>query len=121
MTFTNPLAWNFGAGPVPVSDAGLALNFLSYGLPQATNDLNLTLNRINVANYNPMADSSLAGAHSSTLGGGYATLRDRSIIKMPSVSPRGARRPRTRSRCAPSTLTEPTPVDPVLRRGSANQ
>ncbi len=52
-TFTNPLVWNLGAGPVPVSDAGLVLNFLAYNSSAltATNDLNLTLNTLNLATF----------------------------------------------------------------------
>ncbi len=69
-TFTNPLVWNFGAGPVPASDAALALWLQSYGTVAITagNDLNLTLNQLNLATYGPGA-LTLSG---TSLNGGYA-------------------------------------------------
>ncbi|MEQ1859573.1 MAG: autotransporter-associated beta strand repeat-containing protein [Chthoniobacteraceae bacterium] len=68
-TFTDPVAWNFGAGPVPASDAALALTFQSFGTGAitATNDLNLTLNRLDLATFG--TGSITLGA---SLGGNYA-------------------------------------------------
>ena len=62
LDFTNPLAWNFGAGPLPVSDAALTLNLLNYtsGLT-ATDDLNLTLNTLNLSAYGSLTVNSLLG------------------------------------------------------------
>ncbi len=69
LTFTNALAWNFGAGPVPASDPALALTFQTFGTGAITaaNDLNLTLNTLNLAT-SGMGALTL----SSLLGGGFA-------------------------------------------------
>ena len=73
-TFTNPTAWDFGAGSfgtwdIPVSDAALTLNILTHGTPAqtATNDLNLTLNTLNLDTFNT-GTTTLA----ASLGGDYA-------------------------------------------------
>ncbi len=65
--FTNPLVWNLGAGPVPTSDSALALNLTSFNSTAVAmqNDLNLTLNTLNLSGSGALTASSL-------LGGDYA-------------------------------------------------
>ena len=72
--FTTPNSWNFGAGSfgtwgIPASDAGLALNLQNFGTGsiQAANDLNLTLNTLNLTN-----DFSGGITLSSLINGDYA-------------------------------------------------
>lgn len=73
--FTNPLAWNFGAGPfgtwgIPASDAALTLNIQTLGnsAQTVTNDLNLTLNTLNLSVFSLSSNSSLT----ASLGGTFA-------------------------------------------------
>lgn len=67
--FTNSLLWDFGAGPVPASDSGLTLDFLTYGTGSVTagNDLNVTLNTLNLDTFGTGGLTL-----SSVLGGNYA-------------------------------------------------
>lgn len=72
-TFTNPTAWDFGAGTfgtwdIPASDAALTLNFQTFGATTITgaDDLNLTLGTLNL-NTNATAALTLSGS----LGGDY--------------------------------------------------
>lgn len=65
--FSNPLVWNFGAGPVPASDAALDLWLQSFASITAADDLNLTLHTLNLATY---GSGTLTA--SSALGGDYA-------------------------------------------------
>ncbi len=78
-TFTTPLVWNFGAGPVPASSAALALTLQNFALTGGTftaaNDLNLTLNRLDLANF-----SGGTFALTSTLGGDYAFTGGAGVI-----------------------------------------
>ena len=79
-TFTNPLVWNLGAGPVPASDAALVLTIQSYGAGETTvgNDLNLTLNQLDLATYRAsqltLSGSSLNGDYAFTGGAGTVNL-----------------------------------------------
>ncbi len=70
-TFTNPLVWNFGAGPGPASDAALALRLQSFGGSlTALNDLNLTLQMLDLAGNGTLTLASLLGGDFAFSGAG---------------------------------------------------
>ncbi len=69
-TFTNAALWNFGAGPVPVSDAALALGMQSFGGGLVVaNDLNLTLQMLDFAGNGGFTVGGLLGGNFAFTGG----------------------------------------------------
>ena len=69
--FTDPLVWNFGAGPVPASSATLALGLQSFGgALVAANDLSLTLQALGLVGNGTFTLSGLLGGGLAFTGAG---------------------------------------------------